>query len=46
MGAKVWLALLKDTNKGNQEELNWLIKELVEIANVIASSILTMKGKK
>ena len=44
--SKVWLTLLKDTNKGDQEELKWLLGELIEIANVIASSILTMKGKK
>lgn len=44
--SKVWLALLRDTNKGDQEELKWLLKELIEIANVLASSILTLKGKK
>ena len=35
-----------DLNKGEKTELEWLLKELVEIANVIASSILTMKGRK
>lgn len=44
--SKVWLTLLRDTNKGNQEELNWPLKELIEIANVLASSIITLKGKK
>jgi len=44
--SKVWLALLKDISKGNKEELDWLLKELNEIANVLASSILTLKGKK
>lgn len=44
--SKVWLVLLRDTNKGNQEELKWLLDELIEIANIIASSILTLKGKK
>ena len=44
--SKVWLTLLRDTNKGDQNELNWLLKELIEIANVLASSILTLKGKK
>ena len=44
--SKIWLTLLGDTNKGNQEELSWLLKELIEIANVLASSILTLKGKK
>ncbi len=29
-----------------KNELNWLLKELLEISNVLASSILTLKGKK
>jgi len=44
--SKVWLVLLKDTNKGNKEESSWLLNELIELANVLASSILTLKGKK
>jgi four helix bundle protein len=44
--SKVWLCLLRDTDKGDKEELEWLLGELVEISNVIASSILTLKGKK
>mgnify|MGYP001618971128 CR=1 FL=1 len=44
--SKVWLTLLRDTNKGEKSELIWLLNELIEIANVLASSILTMKGKK
>lgn len=44
--SKVWLALLRDTSQGDQRELNYLLKELIEIANIIASSILTLKGKK
>jgi len=44
--SKVWLTLLRDTNKGEQAELLWLMEELIQIANVLASSILTMKGKK
>ena len=44
--SKVWLMLLRDTNKGDQEELKWLLKELIEISNIIASSILTLKGKR
>lgn len=43
--SKVWLSLLRDTGKGDRKELDWLIKELVEIANVIAKSIMTLKGK-
>ena len=44
--SKVWLCLLRDTNKGDKKELEWLLNELVEIANILASSILTLKGKK
>ncbi len=44
--SKVWLTLLRDTNKGDKKESEWLLKELVEIANILASSILTLKGKK
>lgn len=44
--SKVWLTLLRDTNKGNKEQIAWLLDELIEIANILASSILTMKGKK
>jgi len=44
--SKVWLTLLKDTDKGDKTELSWLLNELVEIANVLASSIITMKGKR
>ncbi|PIX03336.1 four helix bundle protein, partial [bacterium (Candidatus Gribaldobacteria) CG_4_8_14_3_um_filter_42_11] len=44
--SKVWLCLLRDTNKGDKKELEWLLKELIEIANILASSILTLKGKK
>ena len=44
--SKVWLALLRDTDKGDRKELEWLLKELIEIANILASSLLTLKGKK
>ena len=44
--SKMWLSLLNDTNKGEQRELSWLLSELIEICNVIASSILTLKGRK
>ncbi|MBI2674779.1 MAG: four helix bundle protein [Candidatus Yanofskybacteria bacterium] len=44
--SKVWLTLLRDSEKGDRNELEWLLKELIEISNVLASSILTLKGKK
>ena len=44
--SKVWLTLLRDTDKGDKKELKWLLDELIEISNILASSILTMKGKR
>ena len=44
--SKVWLALLRDTGKGEKKELNWFLDELSELSKILASSILTMKGKK
>ncbi len=44
--SKVWLTLLRDTDKGDKNELQRLLAELIEIANILASSILTLKGKK
>ncbi|MFZ3073806.1 MAG: four helix bundle protein [Minisyncoccales bacterium] len=44
--SKIWLTLLRDTNKGDKIELEWLLKELIEISNILASSILTLKGKR
>jgi four helix bundle protein len=44
--SKVWLTLLRDTEKGHSEENGRLITELVEVSNIIASSILTLKGRK
>ncbi|KKU68324.1 MAG: hypothetical protein UX89_C0005G0038 [Parcubacteria group bacterium GW2011_GWA2_47_16] len=44
--SKLWLTLLRDTKRGDASENQWLLKELTEIANILASSILTMKGRK
>ena len=44
-----WLAILRDTGlvEGDMlEESNYLLKETKELANIFASSILTMKGKR
>ena len=43
--SKFWLALLRDTGKGDKEEINELLKELIEIANMLAASIRTLKEK-
>ena len=44
--SKVWLCLLRDTDKGDSKELDYLLDELVEVANIIATSIPTLKGRK
>ena len=44
--SELWLNLLNDTDNGSKIELDFLLKELREISNIIASSILTMKGKR
>jgi four helix bundle protein len=44
--SKVWICLLRDTGKGDKKEIAWLLKELIEISNIIAASIITLKGKK
>jgi four helix bundle protein len=44
--SKLWFALLRDSNRANPERVAWFLNELDEIANIFASSILTLKGKK
>ena len=44
--SKIWLTLLRDAEKGSPVELKWLLNELTEVSNVIASSIITLKGKR
>jgi four helix bundle protein len=43
---KFWLSLLQDSGKSQKEISGKLLKEVTEIANVLAVSILTLKGKK
>lgn len=43
--SKFWLALLRDAGKGDKDEINNLLKELIEIANILAKSIKTLRGK-
>ena len=44
--SKLWLELLRDTKRTTSAETNWLYQELNEIGNILASSILTLKGKR
>lgn len=43
---KYWLALVKEINQNNKILIDNNLKEIIEIANIIASSILTLKNKK
>ena len=44
--SKLWFALLRDSQRTKNKDVEWFLKELEEIANIFASSILTLKGKK
>ena len=41
-----WLGLLRDAKKINNAQLGYLLNETRELANMLGSSILTLKGKK
>ena len=43
---KFWLGLLRDSGKVKTDDVNRLLQEATELANILASSILTLKGKK
>jgi len=43
---KFWLGLLRDSGRGDKQTINRLVKEATEIANILAASILTLKGRK
>lgn len=44
--SKFWLGLLRDSKKCNAEQANLLLKEVIEIANILGASISTIKGKR
>ena len=41
-----WLGLLRDAKKINSARLEYLLKETKELANMLGSSVLTLKGRK
>jgi len=43
---KFWLGLLRDSGKTNEDKTNELLRETTEIANILASSIITLKGRR
>ena len=44
--SKLWLALLRDSNRVKYESVKWFLCELDEFSKIFASSILTAKGKR
>ena len=44
--SKFWLGLLKDSGKASSDKVGSILNETNELSNILASSILTMKGKK
>lgn len=43
--SKFWLGLLKDSNKMSCNTIEPILAETNELSNILASSILTMRGK-
>jgi four helix bundle protein len=43
---KYWLGLLRDALDTDKNEINKLLKETNELANILAASLLTMKDRK
>ena len=43
---KFWLGLLRDSGRADKGIVNGLLREATEIANILATSILTLKGKR
>lgn len=44
--SKFWLGLLRDSAKADKNKTEILLQETIELANILGSSILTLKGKK
>ncbi|MEK7581650.1 MAG: four helix bundle protein [Patescibacteria group bacterium] len=44
--SKVWVSILKDTNRMNPKTSEFYLQELKEISNILGSSIITLKKHK
>lgn len=42
---KYWIALLQELSVSNTDEIQYFLNETTEIAKIIGSSVLTLKGK-
>lgn len=43
---KYWLGILRDGTNYNKEEINKLLKEVIELSNILGASLLTLKNKR
>ncbi len=43
---KYWLCLLRESKRGDLKEINNLLQETEELSNILASSLITLKGKR
>lgn len=43
---RYWLGILRDGTGASKEEINRLLKEAGELANILGASLLTLKGKR
>ncbi len=43
---KYWLGLLRDSQKAPKEDVEFLLKETIELSNILAASLITIRGKK
>ena len=44
--SKLWLALIRDSGRASNEDIEWLLNELEEISKIFGLSLLTLRGKK
>lgn len=43
---KYWLGLLRDTQKASSKSVEILLEETIELANILAASLITIRGRK
>ena len=44
--SKLWFALLRDSKRISADNVRWFLQEVDEISRILASSIITLKGKR
>ncbi|MBI2034529.1 MAG: four helix bundle protein [Candidatus Levybacteria bacterium] len=43
---RYWLGILRDATSADKEQVNILLKEATELANILGASLLTLKNKR